>query len=94
MSLQTADFHAGYMCNYEVLSIMRAQHEERQAQIKALGERRPKRATKAQRDQDDEEAERIQPQELHTVTFEVSKGTRPCLPFLHSPLTFFFFLSL
>lgn len=73
---QTINVRAGFLCNHEVLSILRQQRDARSKEIKALGEVKAKRVAKLGRkpfnkEQEDDEIERIQPQDLHTVTFEV-----------------------
>lgn len=60
-----------------MLAILRQQRDARSKEIKALGDAKAKRVAKLGRkpfnkEQEDDEVERIQPQDLHTVTFEVS----------------------
>lgn len=79
---QTLNDRAGFLSNYEVLHLLRQQQQDRIIQLKHLtggkiGDvggngkdgKRPRYQDIAQR----EEAERIQPQDLHTVSWEVSK---------------------
>lgn len=63
---QTLNPRAGFLCNYEVLDILRSHRDQRArqlAELHALGRKGGVR-------QDEED--RVQPQDLHTVTFEVS----------------------
>lgn len=82
---QTLNDRAGFLCNYEVLEVLRQQQQERIKQIKVLtggkgGEVNGKRIGRYQDIAQREEAERIQPQDLHTVSWEVSLSPFCLLP--------------
>ncbi|ORY87486.1 RNA polymerase Rpb4-domain-containing protein [Leucosporidium creatinivorum] len=82
--METVNVRAGFLCNHEVLAILRQQRDARTKEIKALGEAKVKRVAKLGRkpfnkEQEDDEVERIQPQDLHTVTFE-------CIKYLEEPV--------
>ncbi|BGP32892.1 hypothetical protein JCM10296v2_004677 [Rhodotorula toruloides] len=67
--METLNERAGFLCNHEVLQILRGQRDERASRIKELQRARkngPRKEEFGTRD----EIERIQPQDLHTVTFE------------------------
>ncbi|GAA5968458.1 hypothetical protein JCM8115_006395 [Rhodotorula mucilaginosa] len=73
--METLNDRAGFLCNYEVLEVLRQQQKQRGKQLKELtggtggqgdGRRNGRYQDIAQR----EEAERIQPQDLHTVSWE------------------------
>lgn len=75
--METITPRAGFLCNHEVLAILRQQQEARKAQIDHLADLKRKRVAQLNRkafgkEQEDDERERIQPQDLHTVTWEVS----------------------
>ncbi|GAA6005570.1 DNA-directed RNA polymerase III subunit RPC17 [Rhodotorula paludigena] len=67
--METLNERAGFLCNHEVLAVLRQQRDHRAQRIKDLN-----RARKNGPRQDDfsarDEIDRIQPQDLHTVTFE------------------------
>jgi hypothetical protein len=65
LRLQTISPRAGFLCNHEVLSILKG-HRDARAKLLAAVPRGPGK---------EEEEERIQPQDLHTVTFEVSRAS-------------------
>ncbi|BGP40909.1 hypothetical protein JCM10450v2_004914 [Rhodotorula kratochvilovae] len=67
--METLNERAGFLCNYEVLAVLRQQRDQRQKRIKALQQAR-KAAPRAEEFGTRDEIERIQPQDLHTVTFE------------------------
>ncbi|GAA5868692.1 hypothetical protein JCM3774_003627 [Rhodotorula dairenensis] len=71
----TLNDRAGFLCNYEVLEVLRQQQQERFRQIRVLtggkgGEVNGKRIGRYQDIAQREEAERIQPQDLHTISWE------------------------
>ncbi|GJN91238.1 hypothetical protein Rhopal_004256-T1 [Rhodotorula paludigena] len=70
--METLNERAGFLCNHEVLAVLRQQRDHRAQRIKDLN-----RARKNGPRQDDfsarDEIDRIQPQDLHTVTFEASR---------------------
>ncbi|KWU44064.1 hypothetical protein RHOSPDRAFT_34495 [Rhodotorula sp. JG-1b] len=73
--METLNDRAGFLCNYEVLEVLRRQQKERGKQLKELtgGSGGPGNGRRNGRYQDiaqREEAERIQPQDLHTVSWE------------------------
>lgn len=77
LALQTQNVRAGFLCNKEVLSILQSQRDARAAQIKTLGDQKAARVAKLNRrayakEAEDDEVARLQPGDLHTVTFEVS----------------------
>ncbi|GAA5827467.1 hypothetical protein JCM3770_006967 [Rhodotorula araucariae] len=67
--METLNERAGFLCNYEVLAVLRQQRDQRQKRIKALQQAR-KAAPRTEEFGTRDEIERIQPQDLHTVTFE------------------------
>lgn len=74
--LQTLEPRAGFLCNFEVLHFLKQQRDERAAEVKVLSEAKAARVSKLgrkayAREQEDEEIERVQPPELHTISFEV-----------------------
>ncbi|KDE06108.1 hypothetical protein MVLG_03525 [Microbotryum lychnidis-dioicae p1A1 Lamole] len=76
--MQTIDPRAGLLCNHEVLTILRQQRDDRANQIKKLTQQKAKRVAALKRkaypnEEEDEERDRLQPQDLHTVTFETIK---------------------
>ncbi|SCV70028.1 BQ2448_1422 [Microbotryum intermedium] len=77
-SRQTVDPRAGLLCNHEVLMILRQQRDGRANQIKKLTQQKAKPVGALKRkaypqEEEDDERDRIQPQDLHTVTFEAIK---------------------
>ncbi|GAA5988128.1 hypothetical protein JCM10908_002074 [Rhodotorula pacifica] len=73
--METVNDRAGFLCNYEVLEVLRQQQQDRIKQLKELtggvgGEMNGKRIGRYQDIAQREEAERIQPQDLHTVSWE------------------------
>lgn len=79
LSTQTLNARAGFLCNYEVLQILRQQRDSRRRQVDKLHEAKQKRLSKLNRkpfgkEPEEEEVDRIQPQDLHTVTFEVRRA--------------------
>ena len=71
--LQTLNERAGFLSNFEVLQLLRTQRTTTEQQIKVLHKRQKEKKEKGLNDSlEVSEAERIRPQDLHTVTFEVS----------------------
>ncbi|GAA5962020.1 hypothetical protein JCM21900_002800 [Sporobolomyces salmonicolor] len=69
--METLNERAGFLCNHEVLQILRRQRDDRAARIKVLDEQRRKSRNEGTLDSlMADEKERVQPQDLHTVTFE------------------------
>ncbi|GAA5867048.1 hypothetical protein JCM8547_008423 [Rhodosporidiobolus lusitaniae] len=68
--METLNERAGFLCNHEVLAILRQQRDDRSAQIKALNEAKRGKDRDGSEFSARDEIERIQPQDLHTVTFE------------------------
>ena len=70
------DLRAGFLCNHEVLTIIKAQRDARAVEVKALLDAKAKRVAKLgrrpfQKELEDDEIARLQPQDLATVSFEV-----------------------
>ncbi|KAK4699239.1 DNA-directed RNA polymerase III subunit RPC9, partial [Phenoliferia sp. Uapishka_3] len=75
---QTLNMRAGFLCNKEVLTILSQQRDSRAKEIKSLGNAKAARVAKLNRrpyakEQEDDEVVRLQPSDLHTVTFECIK---------------------
>ncbi|GAA6009309.1 hypothetical protein JCM10207_004345 [Rhodosporidiobolus poonsookiae] len=68
--METLNERAGFLCNQEVLAILRQQRDERSAQIKDLTASKRGKERDGKEFSARDEIERIQPQDLHTVTFE------------------------
>ncbi|GAA6064609.1 hypothetical protein JCM10212_007098 [Sporobolomyces blumeae] len=69
--METLNERAGFLCNHEVLALLRSQRQVRDEQIKRLAERQRANKRKGLGDSlEVSEGERIRPQDLHTVTFE------------------------
>ncbi|KAK4057334.1 hypothetical protein OIO90_001831 [Microbotryomycetes sp. JL221] len=71
--MQTVNPNAGFLSNFEVWAVLEAQATARQQQLHALSDLKSKRPTRAGKDEVDREIERVQPQDLHTVTYECQR---------------------
>ncbi|KAL8280739.1 hypothetical protein RQP46_006743 [Phenoliferia psychrophenolica] len=76
--METLNVRAGFLCNHEVLTLLQAQRDSRTKEVKLLSAAKQARVAKLGRkpyanEQEDEETHRLQPTELHTVTFECIK---------------------
>ncbi|GAA6032497.1 hypothetical protein JCM8097_004787 [Rhodosporidiobolus ruineniae] len=68
--METLNERAGFLCNHEVLSLLRSQRDERTHHIKRLNDKKRGKDRDGSEFTARDEIERIQPQDLHTVTFE------------------------
>lgn len=73
---QTINVRAGFLCNYEVLQLLKTQHEQRNQECNQLRQAKITRCEQEGRrpfakEGEDEEIERIQGTELGTVSHEV-----------------------
>ncbi|KAI5474482.1 protein of RNA polymerase II, Rpb4 family [Pseudohyphozyma bogoriensis] len=76
--METISPRAGFLANHEVLTILRQHQQTRASQISALTKKRDRRLADLGRkawskEVEDAEMDRVQPQDLHTVTFECIK---------------------
>ncbi|GAA5901382.1 hypothetical protein JCM6882_007762 [Rhodosporidiobolus microsporus] len=68
--METLNERAGFLCNHEVLALLRQQRDARAQQIKHLTDSKKGKERDGSEFTARDEIERIQPQDLHTVTFE------------------------
>ncbi|GAA5975310.1 hypothetical protein JCM11641_005933 [Rhodosporidiobolus odoratus] len=68
--METLNQRAGFLSNYEVLTLLRQQRDDRSQQIKELNEAKRGKDRDGSEFTARDEIERLQPQDLHTVTFE------------------------
>ncbi|BGP16992.1 hypothetical protein JCM10213_007438 [Rhodosporidiobolus nylandii] len=68
--METLNERAGFLCNHEVLTLLRQQRDQRAEQIKQLNASKKGKERNGSEFSARDEIERIQPQDLHTVTFE------------------------
>ncbi|KAM0789396.1 hypothetical protein ACM66B_000224 [Microbotryomycetes sp. NB124-2] len=71
--LQTVNPVAGYLTNYEVYAELTRQYNQRQQQVRELTELKAQRRTRPEKDQIDLDIDRVQQQDLHTVSYECIK---------------------